>query len=163
MVMAQIRAKVSDVAETLKGWHDKRPELFKKRVYNLRRLDTRDEPTWLAVYARLIEVLDSQALDSLKRAFGRWIYKSFIRRKRPGIRLPDIDDFHEVHVMLQQRVEQWNAEIREQGRLEGRQENQRSTALAMLQRTALDEATIAELTGLSVEEVRALRNGPSHH
>ena len=69
--------------------------------------------------------------------------------------------------MLQQWVEQWNAEIREQGRIEGRtegrQENQRSTALAMLQRTALDEATIAELTGLSVEEVRALRNGPSHH
>ena len=69
--------------------------------------------------------------------------------------------------MLQQRVEQWNAEIREQGRIEGRtegrQENQRSTALAMLQHTALDEATIADLTGLSVEEVRALRNGPSHH
>ena len=65
--------------------------------------------------------------------------------------------------MLQQWVEQWNAEIREQGCLEGRQENQRSTALAMLQRTALDEATIAELTGLSVEEVRALRNGPSHY
>ena len=123
----------------------------------------RDEPTWLAVYARLVEVLDSQALDSLKRAFGRWIYKSFIRRKRPGIRLPDIDDFHEVHVMLQQRVEQWNAEIREQGRLEGRQENQRSTALAMLQRTNLDEATISDLTGLSVDEVRSLRNGQATH
>jgi hypothetical protein len=36
----------------------------------------RDEATWLAVYARLIELLDSSALDSLKRAFGRWIYLS---------------------------------------------------------------------------------------
>jgi hypothetical protein len=50
----------------------------------------RDEPTWLAVYARLVALLDTGALDSLKRAFGRWIYRSFIRKKRPGIRLPDI-------------------------------------------------------------------------
>ncbi|MBV5348039.1 hypothetical protein [Lamprocystis purpurea] len=61
----------------------------------------RDEPTWLTVYARLVALLDSGALDSLKRAFGRWIYRSFIRKKRPGIRLPDINDFQEVHVMLQ--------------------------------------------------------------
>ncbi len=65
----------------------------------------RDEPTWLAVYARLVALLDSGALDSLKRAFGRWIYRSFIGKKHPGIGLPDINDFQEVHVMLQQRVE----------------------------------------------------------
>jgi hypothetical protein len=35
------------------------------------------------------------------------------RKKRPGIQLPSIDDYNEVHVMLQQRVEQWNAEILE--------------------------------------------------
>jgi len=51
-------------------------------------------------------LLGRGALDSLKRAFGRWIYRSFIRKKRPGIRLPDINDFQEVHIMLQQRVEQ---------------------------------------------------------
>lgn len=45
-------------------------------------------------------MLESRALGSLKRAFGRWIFKRFIRAKRPAIRLPDIDDFHEVHVML---------------------------------------------------------------
>jgi len=113
----------------------------------------RDEATWLAVYAGLVAVLDSGALDSLKRAFGRWIYRSFIRKKRPGIRLPDINDFQEVHVMLQQRVEQWNAEIRERGRQEAREE----VAKAMIQRTALDDTTIADLTGLSPEIIRALR------
>jgi hypothetical protein len=131
----------------------------------------RDEATWLAVYERLAEVLDGRALDSLKRAFGRWIYKSFIRTKQSGIRLPDIDDFHEVHVMLAQRVKQWNEEIREQGRKEGaqsgrregREENQRETALAMIARTDLDDATIADLTGLPPQAVRALRDTPTAH
>jgi hypothetical protein len=79
----------------------------------------RDEATWLKVYQRLVELLDSQALGSLKRAFGRWIYKSFVRKKRPAVRLPDIDDYQEVHAVLEQRVEQWNRELIEKGRLEG--------------------------------------------
>jgi hypothetical protein len=79
----------------------------------------RDEATWLKVYERLVGLLDSQALGSLKRAFGRWIYKSFVRKKRPGIRLPDIDDYQEVHAVLEQRVEQWNRELIEKGRLQG--------------------------------------------
>ena len=131
----------------------------------------RDEPTWLAVYARLVALLDSGALDSLKRAFGRWIYRSFIRKKRPGIRLPDINDFQEVHVMLQQRVEQWNAEILEQGRKEGHKEGhkeglaqaRREMAAALLERTALDDAAIADLTGLSGAVIRALRTTPTEH
>jgi hypothetical protein len=79
----------------------------------------RDEATWLKVYQRLVELLDSQALGSLKRAFGRWIYRSFVRKKRPAVRLPDIDDYQEVHAVLEQRVEQWNRELIEKGRLEG--------------------------------------------
>jgi predicted transposase YdaD len=85
----------------------------------------RDEATWLKVYERLVGLLDSQALGSLKRAFGRWIYKSFVRKKRPGIRLPDIDDYQEVHAVLEQRVEQWNRELIEKGRLEGLKEGRR--------------------------------------
>jgi len=127
----------------------------------------RDEPTWLAVYARLVALLDSGTLDSLKRAFGRWIYRSFIRKKRPGIRLPDINDFQEVHIMLQQRVEQWNAEILERGRKEGHKEGlaqaRREMAAALLERTALDDAAIADLTELSREAIRALRTTPTEH
>ncbi len=41
-----------------------------------------DEATWLAVYARLAEVLGSRALDRLKRAFGRWIFRRLIRAKQ---------------------------------------------------------------------------------
>ena len=41
----------------------------------------------------------------LEADFRRELYAYEERRKRPGMRLPDIDDFHEVHVMLQQRFE----------------------------------------------------------
>lgn len=46
-----------------------------------------------------------------------------------GICLPEMGDFHEVHTMLQQRVEQWNEEIRKQGRQEGRQEGDQGYVL----------------------------------
>ncbi|HSO81997.1 Rpn family recombination-promoting nuclease/putative transposase [Thiocapsa sp.] len=140
------------------------PPEVRNLVAALFRLEkARDEPTWLAVYARLVELLDSAALDSLKRAFGRWIYRSFIRKKRPGIQLPSIDDFNEVHVMLQQRVEQWNAEILERGRQEGRQEGRRETALELIRKTDFDDATIADISKLPLEEIQALRNLPSAH
>lgn len=51
-------------------------------------------------------------------------------------------------------------EAREEGRDEGQQVAKRATALAMLQRTPMDDATIADLTGLTVGEVRALRATP---
>ena len=44
-------------------------------------------------------------------------------------------------------------EAREEGLMEGR----RQTALAMLRRTQLDEATIAEIAGLPLAEVQGLR------
>jgi hypothetical protein len=94
----------------------------------------REESTWLGLYQRLVEVLDSEALDSLKRAFGRWIYKSYIVKKRPGIALPDIDDFQKVHAVLQERVEQWNRQILEKGRLEGRLEGEARVLARLLTR-----------------------------
>jgi hypothetical protein len=121
----------------------------------------RDEATWLRVYERLVALLDSDALDSLKRAFGRWIYKSFIRKKRPGIRLPDIDDYHEVHAMLEQRVEQWNRELIEKGRQEGevrllmRQMARRFGPLPDWVEPRLAQATEAELEALGDKVIDA--------
>ena len=77
--------------------------------------------------------------------------------------------------MLQQRVEQWNAEILERGRKEGHKEGhneghkeglaqaRREMAAALLERTALDDAAIADLTGLSHEVIKALRTTPTEH
>jgi hypothetical protein len=33
----------------------------------------------------------------------------------------------------------------------------------MIQRTGLDDATIADVTELSIDEVQQLRNTPTHH
>ena len=48
-----------------------------------------------------------------------------------GITLPDINDFNEVHTVLQERVEQWNQQLVEKGRLMGRLEGE-SRVLARL-------------------------------
>ncbi|MBK1720521.1 Rpn family recombination-promoting nuclease/putative transposase [Thiocystis violacea] len=133
----------------------------------------RDEATWFRLYERLVEALDSDAGDSLKRTFGRWIYKSYILKKRPGIVLPDINDFHEVHAVLQERVERWNAELIERGRLEGREEGReeglqegeqkgrleaaQDTARNLIMLGVLSDGQITQATGLSVAQVEALR------
>jgi hypothetical protein len=39
----------------------------------------------------------------------------------------------------------------------------RKAALSMIQRTGLDDATIADVTELSIDEVQQLRNTPTHH
>lgn len=130
----------------------------------------RDEATWLGLYQSLRAVLDSGDLASLKRAFGRWIYKSYIRKKRPGIPLPDINDYHEVHAVLQERVEQWNRQLIEQGRQEGRQEGlqegrqegRREAAVALLTRQLrrrfgpLPDWADARLAAASAEELELL-------
>ncbi len=132
----------------------------------------RDEATWLKVYERLVGLL---ALGSLKRAFGRWIYKSFVRKKRRSIRLPDIDDYQEVHAVLEQRVEQWNRELIEKGRLEGesrlllRMMARRFGPLPDWVEPQLAQATEAELHALADKVLDAdsldalLTNGSTGH
>ncbi|MCK7581378.1 MAG: hypothetical protein MZV65_40935 [Chromatiales bacterium] len=101
----------------------------------------RDEPTLAGGLCALGRGARQSGTGQPQAGLRALDLQEFHPAQASGDSLADIDDFHEVHVMLQQRVEQWNAEIREQGRhegrLEGRQENQRSTALAMLQRTNL--------------------------
>ena len=71
--------------------------------------------------------------------------------------------------MLAERVGEWTKTWKEQGiekgrkegLKEGRKEGLCETALAMIQRTQFDDATIADLTGLPLAEVQALRNRPT--
>ncbi|SFM52036.1 conserved hypothetical protein (putative transposase or invertase) [Ectothiorhodospira mobilis] len=53
-------------------------------------------------------------------------------------------------------------EGRQEGLQKGRQENARSTALNLLKLGVLTDEQIAETTGLSVAEVKALQSDPSH-
>ena len=59
--------------------------------------------------------MGSNAPDELKKDFASWLYKSFIRKRRPDIELPDMNDFYEVHAVLANRVEEWNQAHFERG------------------------------------------------
>ena len=55
------------------------------------------------------------------------------------------------------------SEARREGREEGREEGRREAAVAMIRRTQLNDDAIADLTGLTLEEVRTLRSAPTEH
>lgn len=59
------------------------------------------------------------------------------------------------------------SEARREGFQEGEEigvkKGRRETALAMIQRTPMDDATIAEITGLPLAEVQSLRNRRTKH
>ena len=43
---------------------------------------------------------------SLRRAFGIWLRRVFLRGRLPGVIIPEIDDLGEVKAMLAERWEQ---------------------------------------------------------
>lgn len=74
----------------------------------------------------------------------------------------ELQDLHEVHDMLAERIkkwpERWVAEGREKGRLEAKQE----TARNLIKLGVLSNEQIAEATGLTVDDVEALRAEDRH-
>ena len=68
----------------------------------------------------------------------------------------------EVSLLSEARREGFQ-EGREEGEEIGVKKGRRETALAMIQRTPMDDATIAEITGLPLAEVQALRNRRTEH
>ena len=104
-----------------------------------------------------------------------------LQRPVPGAAIPPVNELKEIESMLAERVVEWTKSWKEQGIEEGRKEGRKEghkegrkeglkegrkeglceTALAMIQRTQFDDATIADLTGLPLAEVQALRNRPT--
>ncbi|PMR73067.1 hypothetical protein C1H69_18985 [Billgrantia endophytica] len=68
--------------------------------------------------------------------------------------------------MLQERSSEWpkrwEEKGRQEGRQEGREEGRREAAHNMLLRTQFDDTTIAEIVGLEVSEISALRAELKH-
>ena len=93
--------------------------------------------------------------------------------RAPGMELPefnDLQDHHEVHDMLAERIkkwpERWVEEGRQEGREEGREEGERlhaeKTARNLIARTEMDDATIADIAGLPIDAVARLRAETQH-
>ena len=64
--------------------------------------------------------------------------------------------------MLAKNLEHWARREHEAGRLEGHQEGRLETARNLLKLGVLSDAQIAPVTGLSGEQVRALREADQH-
>ncbi|WP_445004438.1 Rpn family recombination-promoting nuclease/putative transposase [Halomonas mongoliensis] len=125
----------------------------------------RDEQDMLAVLGRLVEWLKAPEQTGLRRAFVVWIRRVMLPHRAPGMELPEfnnLQDLHEVHDMLAERIKKWPERWVEEGREEGRLEAKQETARNLITRTEMDDAMIAEIAGLPIEDVARLRAESRH-
>jgi flagellar biosynthesis/type III secretory pathway protein FliH len=127
----------------------------------------------------LKEKLGDKKYQSLNRAFVVWIRRVLLNRMMPQEPIPEANDLEEVETMLAERVEEWTEKWkmeglqkgRIEGRIEGRMEGRmegiqigeqkgRQEGLCIVARNALRKQMshddVAELTGLSLEDVQRL-------
>jgi predicted transposase YdaD len=62
--------------------------------------------------------------------------------------------------MLAENLQHWAEREREEGREEGRQEANRETALQLISIGLLKDSQIAQVTGLNLAQIEALRPQP---
>ncbi|MDP3534590.1 MAG: Rpn family recombination-promoting nuclease/putative transposase [Halomonas sp.] len=136
----------------------------------------RDEQDMLAVLGTLVEWLKAPEQTGLRRAFVVWIRRVLLPSRAPEMELPDftdLQDLHEVHDMLAERIKKWPEQWEERGRKAGRQEtlreaeervleNKRNAARKLIARTEMNDQLIAEIAELPIEEVEKLRAETQH-
>ncbi|MFP4245501.1 MAG: hypothetical protein ACLFRJ_10525 [Ectothiorhodospira sp.] len=80
--------------------------------------------------------------------------------------LDSINSLVEDHAMLAENLQTWAEKERHKGRQEGEeiglQKGQRLAAINLLKLGLLDDQQIAQTTGLSLDEVKALRSDQPH-
>ena len=156
------------------------PPAFKNLVNALFQMEFSTSPRTLADSLKhATEWLEQE--PKLKRVFLIWLKRVLLPNKFPGVELDEINDLHEVQSMLAERVKNWTQEWKEQGLAEGRQEGRekglqeglqegrqegrqeglqegrKKVALNLINQTTMDDASIAAVAELTVEEVQALR------
>ena len=85
-----------------------------------------------AVVDDLLTWLATTEQRSLRRAFGIWLRRVFLRRRLPGVVVPEIDDLREVKAMLAERWEQWTREWEQRGLQQGLQQGEARLLLKLL-------------------------------
>jgi hypothetical protein len=91
----------------------------------------RSEQDMLQVLGKLVEWLQDPEQRGLRRAFVVWIRRVLVPNRAPDMEMPefnDLQDLHEVHDMLAERMkkwpEQWEQRGIQKGRMEGRMEGE---------------------------------------
>jgi hypothetical protein len=114
----------------------------------------RDQAAWSAhqpVYTFTL------SLCLLKRTGTR---RKPLPSRAPGMELPefnDLQDLHEVHDMLSERIRKWPERWLGEGREEGKLEARREMARNLMANTDMDDKAVAEIADLPVAEVARLR------
>ena len=143
---------------------------------------TREAVELIGLLARWLEAPDQ---TRLRRHFAIWIKRVLLPNWIPeseGTEWQNLNKLNEVHNMLAERAKRWSEQWkqqgleeglkqgREEGRKQGRQEGlleseqkgeqkaRLEVARNMIERTQLDDQTVADLSGLDIAQVRSLRD-----
>ena len=119
---------------------------------------------------RVVAIIQSDPnKDRTDRIITRWL-KRHLTRLGAGIHLNQLDSLVEDRDMLAENLEnlvkkerlEGRDEGREEGREEGQHEARKEVARNLINRTEMNDQMIAEISGLAVEDVGALRSGIKH-
>ena len=138
-------------------------------VAALFRLESSRQPEEVrAVLHDLVGWLRAPEQTSLRRDFTVWFARTFLPGRAPGHSFPEFNDLQEVDAMLSETVMEWTKKWKEEGLAEGFTKGEasgltkgeargRAEVAQRLLARHMSMAEVAELTGLSVAEVEALR------
>ncbi len=106
--------------------------------------------------AQAIQALPNK--QRIDKAISYWI-KRHLQRNLPEVIIPQTEQLLEDTSMLATNMQKWYHNAQAQGKQEGKQEGERSKAMqiALNLLDLLDDATIALKTGLTLDEVKALK------
>ncbi len=104
--------------------------------------------------SKFISILEKELDSELKRDFIIWLKEKF-RRMKLNIKANTIDELKEALPMFETRIMKAFEKVKLEGKTEGEHKSQLEIARNLLD--VLDVKTIAEKTGLSVEEVKKLK------
>lgn len=125
------------------------------------RLEQSREPRQVRkAVASLSRRLQGTGDGSLRRAFGKWLYKVLLPARFPDAEIPEAGSLEDAQTMLRQRVLEWDRRVeelkeaglregRKEGRQEGRREGERRLLLRQLERKF---GTVGPATRRRIEE-----------
>lgn len=99
--------------------------------------------------------------ERIDKIITRWL-KRHLQRLGAAVNLERLNSLVEDKAMLAENLENLVKKERLEGLEQGRLENQRETARNLIKLGVLSDTQIAEATGLSVDDVKALHGEAKH-
>ncbi len=115
-------------------YQDEELKPLKNLVAAIFRLENSSTPRdLLNVLTVLVDWLQEPEQSNLRRALAIW-FMALLKRRIPGLKLPELTELNEVRKMLTERVEDWTKEWWENGLKQGRQEGRKEGEFLVLVR-----------------------------